>query len=36
MNIVMNHAPYAGSIARHVDKQSSALPLYHGCLGGYS
>ena len=27
----MNHAPGAGSIARQVDQQSSALPLYHGC-----
>ena len=25
----MNHAPGAGSIARPVDQQSSALPLYH-------
>ena len=30
MNFVMNHAPDAGSIARHVDQQSSVLPLYHG------
>ena len=29
MNFVMNHAPGAGSMARHVDQQSSALPLYH-------
>ena len=29
MNFVMNHAPGAGSIARPVDQQSSALPLYH-------
>ena len=28
MNIAMNHAPGAGSIARPVDQQSSALPLY--------
>ena len=27
----MNHAPGAGSIARAVDQQSSALPLYHRC-----
>ena len=27
----MNHAPGVGSIARPVDQQSSALPLYHGC-----
>ena len=26
----MNHAPGAGSIARPVDQQSSALPLYYG------
>ena len=31
MNIVMNHAPGAGSIARPVDQQSSALPLCYGC-----
>ena len=33
MNFVMNHAPGAGSIARPVDQQSSAIPraLYHGC-----
>ena len=31
MNFVMNHAPGAGSIARPVGQQSSALPLYHGC-----
>ena len=31
MNYVMNHAPGAGSIARTVEQQSSALPLYHGC-----
>ena len=30
MNLVMNHAPGAGSIARPVDLQSSALPLNHG------
>ena len=30
MNFVMNHAPGAGSIAQPVDRQSSALPLYHG------
>ena len=27
MNFIMNHAPGAGSIARPVDQQSSALPL---------
>ena len=32
MNFVMNHASGAGSIARPVDQQSSAMPLYHGCL----
>ena len=31
MNFVMNHATGAGSIARPVDQQSSALPPYHGC-----
>ena len=31
MNIAMNHAPGAGSIARPVDQQSSALPLCYGC-----
>ena len=30
LNFVLNHAPGAGSIARPVDQQSSALPLYHG------
>ena len=30
MNFVMNHAPGAGSIARPVDQQSSALPLCYG------
>ena len=28
----MNHAPSAGSIARLIDLQSSALPLSYGCL----
>ena len=28
MNLVMNHAPGAGSIARPGDQQSSTLPLY--------
>ena len=32
MNIFMNHAPGAGSIAGPDDQQSIALPLYHGCL----
>ena len=32
MNFVMNHAPGTGSIDRPVGQQSSALPLYHGCL----
>ena len=31
MNFVTNHAPDAGSIARPVDQQSSALPLCYGC-----
>ena len=31
MNFDMNHAPCAGTIARPVDQQSSALSLYHGC-----
>ena len=31
MNFVTNHAPGAGSIARHVDQQSSMLPLCYGC-----
>ena len=30
-NFVMNHALGAGLIARPVDQQSIALPLYHGC-----
>ena len=30
MNFVMHHSPGAGSIARPVDEQSSALPLYQG------
>ena len=29
---VMNHAPGAGLINQPVGQQSSALPLYHGCL----
>ena len=29
MNIVVNHAPGAGSIAQPVNYQSSMLPLYH-------
>ena len=32
VNLIMKHVPGAGSIARPVDQQSSALPLYHGCL----
>ena len=32
INFIMNRAPDAGSIARPVGQQSSALPLYHGCL----
>ena len=32
MNFVMNHAPDAGSITRHVDKQSNTLPLCYGFL----
>ena len=32
MNFVGNHAPGAGSLDRPVGQQSSALPLYHGCL----
>ena len=31
MNIVVNHAPGAGSIARPVDQQPSTLPLSCGC-----
>ena len=31
MNVVMNHAKGAGSIARLVNQQSSALPLSYGC-----
>ena len=31
MNFVMNHAPYAGSIAQPDDLQSSVLPLCYGC-----
>ena len=31
MNIFINHAPGAGSMAQPVDQQSSALQLYHGC-----
>ena len=31
MNVDMNHAPFAGLIARPVDQQSSALPLCCGC-----
>ena len=31
MNFVVNHAPGAGSIARLVGQQSSALPLYLWC-----
>ena len=31
MNFVMNHAPGAGSMARPVDQQSSALPLRYRC-----
>ena len=31
INIYMNHAPGAGSIAPPVDLQSSALQLYYGC-----
>ena len=31
-NFFRNHIPGAGSITRPVDQQSSALPLYHGCL----
>ena len=27
----MNHAPGAGSLARPVDQQASAIPLYPGC-----
>ena len=27
----MNHAPGTGSIARHVDQQSSTLTMYLGC-----
>ena len=27
----INHTPGAGSIARPVNQQSGALPLYHGC-----
>ena len=30
MNFLMNHVTVAGSIARPVDQQSSALSLYHG------
>ena len=30
MNFVMNHDPSAGSIARPVDQQPSALPLSYG------
>ena len=28
----MNHAPGAGQLAPLIDLQSSALPLYYGCL----
>ena len=35
MNFVMNHAPGTGSIARPVDQQSRALPLYHGMVFRY-
>ena len=31
MNFIVKHAPSAGSIARPVDQQSSALPLHYGC-----
>ena len=31
MNFGMSHASGAGSIARPVDLQNSALPLCHGC-----
>ena len=31
MNLVMNQAPGAGSIAGPVNQQSNALPLYQGC-----
>ena len=31
MNLVLNHAPGAGSLTRPVDQQSSALLLKHGC-----
>ena len=31
MNVAMNLAPGAGSIAPPVDQHSGALPLYHGC-----
>ena len=31
MNLVLNHAPGAGPIARPVGRQFSVLPLYHGC-----
>ena len=31
MNFVLNYVSGAGLIARPVDQQSSALPLYHGC-----
>ena len=31
MNLIMNHDPRAGSIARPDGQQSSELPLYHGC-----
>ena len=29
MNFIMNHVPGARFIARHVDQQSSMLPVYH-------
>ena len=31
INKNMNHAPGAGSITEPIDRQSSVLPLYHGC-----
>ena len=34
MNFSVNHAPDAGSIARPVDLQSCALPLYNPAILG--
>ena len=36
MNIVMNYASFAGSIAQPIDQQSCALPLCYGCPLSYN